>query len=296
MIIVKLKGGLGNQMFQYAVARGISNTEKEVLLDTSFFSYNKKSTGILTARKYELSIFPNLKASETNSLYSYALGNGGLQRRVLRKMLFPSINYIIQKENELINFNNTPKNRVLLLDGFFQSEKYFKHIRKELINEFSFEYEKGENDKYIDLINSRTNSVSVHVRRGDYIKPAVNIYHGVLPLSYYDIAIRKIELEVEEPHYFIFSDDIEWCKIHFRKDQSKITFVERISMDDSWKDLYLMTLCRHHIVANSSYSWWGAWLSDKRGFKYAPSKWFNPDVATFDIHDFVPESWEIIYY
>lgn len=296
MVIIRLKGGLGNQMFQYAVARGISSTDRKVFLDTSFYSYNKESTEALTARKYELSIFPNLRASKINSLCSYALANGGFQRTALKSILFPSITHVIQKENEFLDFKNISTKRVLLLDGFFQSEKYFKHIKSELLNEFAFNYGNYRNDTYVELINSSTNSVAVHIRRGDYMRPAVNIYHGVIPLSYYDQAMQKIEFEIEEPHYFIFSDDIEWCKIHFIKYHSKITFIERSSVDDSWKDMWLMTLCRHHIIANSSYSWWGAWLANKQGFKFAPAEWFNPKVAQFNINDFVPDSWEILNY
>lgn len=167
-----------------------------------------------------------------------------------------------------------------IIDGFFQSEKYFVQYRKQMLSlfkptDFISEY---INDKYEDIINCR--STSVHVRRGDYLK--LQTHHPTLPVSYYEKAIEYMTDRTDQ--YVIFSDDISWCRSQFVGDN--FTFVE----DVDYIELYLMSMCHNNIIANSSFSWWGAWLNDNNKLAIGPDCWFGPSIrhATKDI---IPEAW-----
>ncbi len=127
-------------------------------------------------------------------------------------------------------------------------------------------------------------AVAVHVRRGDYLKPAINAFHGLLPIKYYENARVKLETTIDNPNYYIFSDDIEWCKLNFKFRNS--TFISDKGTAN-WEDMCLMSLCKHNIIANSSYSWWSAWLNtnpDK--IVIAPEQWFAKQTS-----EIVPEKW-----
>ena len=165
-----------------------------------------------------------------------------------------------------------------------------------MLHEFSFPALDSSDLHQLQYIEAQSNAVSVHVRRSDYLKPYVLQHHGLLPLSYYKRAIEKIEEAVKDAHYFIFSDDAAWCKTNFTFLEGRHTFIHGNNGGNAWKDMCLMSHCRHHIVANSSFSWWGAWLSQKQGFNLAPYRWFNPDAVTFHIHDFIPATWQVVTY
>lgn len=290
MVIVSLKGGLGNQMFQYATARGISKGKK-IVLNQNFFTSHSITSETFTARRFELNIFKNLKARNLSRIERAILFNNRLSR--VRDIVFPSFQNVSQKENEYVNIDSslTP----ISLDGYFQSEKYFLSIRSELLKEFEFpRVDRRCSEMYNEISNTR-NSVSLHVRRGDYLKPEISLYHGILPTKYYQDASELIESQISDPHYFIFSDDIEWCKenLTFLNKRSLVYTTKEV---EPWNDMMLMSKCQHHIIANSSFSWWGAWLSENKGITTAPANWFNPQKAIFQIQDFVPESWMIIDY
>ena len=285
MIITKLQGGLGNQMFQYAVALAYSNDEP--VLDIEFLQKNNTSTDTFTKRDFELTVFQNarfrvMSTSEKNRLFS-------LRKRyvLFRKLFGIHISKIQQKENELISI---PAKGNIYLDGYFQSEKYFLDKRKLILQAFSFPPLSGNNKKIKDQITG-SNAVSIHIRRGDYLKEEVKKYHGVLPEDYYLKAIDRICQIVENPVFFIFSDDKDYAKKLFQN-IGNYTVVEGNDGGDSWMDMALMSNCRHHIIANSSFSWWGAWLANQDGaVNIAPKNWFNPAVANFDINNFVPKNW-----
>jgi hypothetical protein len=294
-VIVFLKGGLGNQMFQYAAARSIVRG-KNIIFDTSFFSRNDKASEIFTPRVYELSIFKNIQSNVAGKYLLNLLYSQQLHCRILRKITFTRLEKICQKENEYIPYLRQLKTPAYL-DGYFQSEKYFKHIREELLHEFKFPDLDKTNLEQLDQIHSHAEPVSIHVRRGDYLKSYNAKIHGILPLSYYKRAIEEIKSSVRKPHFFIFSTDQEWCAENFSFLGKSFTIIKPNSASDAWKDMYLMAQCKHHIVANSSFSWWGAWLSKEDGsINIAPYEWFNPAVVKFDINDFVPAKWKIAYY
>lgn len=130
----------------------------------------------------------------------------------------------------------------------------------------------------------------MHIRRGDYLKEEVKKYHGILEQKYYDSAIEHINEQYNNVHYFVFSDDENFAKEQYGHLEN-FTIVEG-NTKDAWKDMALMSFCKHHIIANSSFSWWGAWLSEsKESIKIAPKNWFNSEIANFEINNIIPTNW-----
>ena len=247
MIIVKLKGGLGNQMFQYAYGRKLSLENKAILkLDKSLLERGIKQMIIgTTPREYELGEF-DIKAELTDG-----------------------------KEKNCF-------------EGFWQSEKYFKDIREIILQDFGL---KKESNNFLKLkrLVANVNSVSIHVRRGDYAKRAVTgKYHGVLGFDYYRQSIEIIRKKVKNPHFFVFSDDPFWVKNNFKIKQP-LTFISGSRKLTNPEELILMSFCKHNIIANSSFSWWGAWLN-KNPSKViiAPKRWFRKERTESGI---IPQGW-----
>ncbi|MBD1386775.1 alpha-1,2-fucosyltransferase [Mucilaginibacter rigui] len=283
MIIVKLQGGLGNQMFQYAAAAGLN--KGKICLDLSFLRKHNKSTPTFTARKFELAVFPNLKANLVNRLVSKTLDSRKVIHRLIKKMLFPGLTTITDATENKQAAGQRIGHKTIYLDGYFQNENNFKHIRQELLKRFEFPVLKGPALTWSKKIQIDDNSVSIHVRRSDYLKPHVNNFHGVLPLSYYQKAKSIIAGKIKAPQYYIFSDDPEWCAANFSFPDNPALIIKNTS--NAWEDMCLMSQCKHHIIANSSYSWWAAWLNQNENkIVIAPDKWFVQEPA-----DIVPETW-----
>ncbi|KQT15504.1 hypothetical protein ASG31_14675 [Chryseobacterium sp. Leaf404] len=285
MTITKLQGGLGNQMFQYAVARSRCVDEK-IYLDFSFLQKNNVSTEHFTKRDFELGVF-GIQYKEFSDRERKICFGTSTKDKILRKLFYGRTETVHQIENEFVII---PAAQNIYFDGYFQSEKYFASIRNQLLTEFTFPELDGANIRILDQINSVQNSVSIHIRRGDYLKPEVLKYHGSLGENYYKAGLELLKAKFPNLYYFVFSDDISFAKTLF-KDLENTYFVNINSGKDSWKDMFLMAQCRHHIIANSSFSWWGAWLSQKQGINIAPENWFNKEVANFDINNIVPSDW-----
>jgi len=257
MIISKIQGGLGNQMFQYAFARFLSSKHNvRFFLDTSFY---KNNIGAVT-RLFLLDKFPNTNINEFNPI---------------------NLKYPIQRIPDNFFFNKIEilPNMDYYLDGYWQSEKYFLEIREELRNEFS--PPTNVLDKLLKTISTNSNSVSIHIRRTDYVTS--NGYHPVQTVEYYENALNIIG---DYDNLFVFSDDIQWCKnnLNFKK----MIFVESLS---EIEDLWLMSLCKNNIIANSTFSWWGAWLNKNPNKKVvAPIKWFGSQT-NLNTSDIIPEDW-----
>ncbi|QEC77929.1 alpha-1,2-fucosyltransferase [Mucilaginibacter ginsenosidivorax] len=284
MIIIKLQGGLGNQMFQYAAARSISG-DKPVYFDLNFLSANTTSTSTLTARHFELAIFNNIRFKTANRFMKPLIESRKAIYRYIKRILMPRAVFICQTENnEFINLQEITS-ATIYLDGYFQNENYFKSIREQLLLDFKFPSLNGAGKKKRAILEAQ-NPVALHVRRGDYLRPEVEAFHGILPLSYYQKAKDKLEMQVSNPHYFVFSDDPEWCRLNFGFLGDNVTIVSETAAN-TWEDMYLMSLCHHNIIANSSYSWWGAWLNTNPGkVVIAPYNWFVSAKA-----DIVPSNW-----
>ncbi len=286
MVIVQLLGGIGNQMFQYAAARRLAFINNaELKLDiTSFKNYK--------LRKYNLGCFNIVENFATRKeIYLYRgfrnrKGFGRIYRVLDRIIPYHKRRYIIER-----HFHYDPDiSRIsgnVYLEGYWQNEKYFEDIKDLIREEFKIKHKiKKENEEIKKIITSN-NSVSIHIRRGDYVQdPTTSKYHGICSLGYYYDAMSKIADMAEKPYFFVFSDEIEWAKNNL-KSSHPIIFVEN---NKDYEDLRLLSLCKNHIIANSSFSWWGAWLSKNRNkIVFAPKIWFAG--ADLNTDDFIPKSW-----
>jgi hypothetical protein len=291
VIITQLTGGIGNQMFQYALARALSlRFHSELYLD--IFSYQWDSL-----RVYELEAFNiEAKIADTTLIERVKNTKPSLKVRFLHKLKRKSIpSYYFSHIKEVkFSYNEVVSlipNQSIYLEGYWQSAKYFERFRSVLVNDFRLKNQLGNQAmKYKELIEKSNSSVSVHVRRGDYVQnPETTAYHGVCDLNYYNRAIQKIKDEVSNPTFFIFSDDKEYVKTTFGQCQNCI-FIENLDRDV--EELALMSICSHNIIANSSFSWWGAWLNENSNKKViAPQLWFrNPDMQN-QTQDLIPKEW-----
>lgn len=292
MVIVQLIGGLGNQMFQYAMARRLAILkETDLKFDISFFENYKN-------RKYDLSCF-NIIEDFASPEEVYHLK--GPDVRSIPRKIFKIINKIkpyhkrsyIKERHFHFDPNVFRVSGNIYLEGYWQSEKYFKEIENIIRSEFKIKYEPDSVNKKIGSLILGLQSVSIHIRRGDYIADP-NIYkvHGICPLEYYNAAIEKISKIIKNPHFFIFSDDSAWAENNLRIDYPA-TFINGNSGNKDYEDMRLMSFCKHHIIGNSSFSWWGAWLSENPDkIVIAPKKWFNDQ--RIKTNDLIPETWHRI--
>ena len=265
MIITKLQGGLANQIFQWAYGKYLSEKHNTLLyLDTT--SYLNQSG--ITKREFSLNKFPNLKYQILPN--DRNISNWSNEPDKIRIQTISD--YFTHKE---LNYDN---NSHYYLNGYWQSEKYFKEIADIIREELQPSSESLE--KFSDLpINE--NNISIHIRRTDYIKS--NGYHPVQPIEYYQ---KGLDIIGEYDNIFVFSDDINWCKTNLKF--SNMIFIDGF---DDVEDLWLMSMCKHNIIANSSFSWWGAWLNDNPNKKVVtPSNWFGRQ-SNLNTSDMVPENW-----
>jgi hypothetical protein len=294
MIVIKLIGGLGNQMFQYALGFALKKKFKQNLFfEDSYYVLNSKPKEQFTVRKLEMDIFPNLHFQLAPKLLRDVIHVRG---RILLKLRKESGRYfeINQVENEFVKIPDLVPLSLNVFSGYFQCEEYFRFIKRELKVHFTFP-ELDNKNKVFEKKIIESNAVSVHIRRGDYVSIDHALrYHGILPLSYYYDAIDLLKKTYKDLTFFIFSDDLDWVKKNLKFSDEIHYFISGNVDTDSWKDMALMAKAKHHIVANSSFSWWGAWLADFSGTTIAPSNWFNPEFANFRIEDFVPDSWIVI--
>ncbi len=286
MIIIHLTGGLGNQMFQYAAARALQ-IKKNCVCKFYFKDSYKDAT-----RKYQLDIFnliiENASKSEIHS-YNPVIGLRNKWKLLFRKKMQYPVYYEKKQFNFDPNFFNCSDN--CLISGFWQSEQYFIDIAAVIRHEFTFVPTPNEiNTKYINEIKA-CNSISVHIRRTDYINSIkTNKIHGVCSYEYYENAINHIVENISNPVFYFFSDDIEWTKSTFENSKYISQFISHNSGSNDYEDMRLMSNCKHHIIANSSFSWWGAWLNPQNDkIVITPKKWVNDiDISIVDL---IPKNW-----
>jgi hypothetical protein len=255
VVSTRLMGGLGNIMFQIAAAYSVSlRDNKEMICDTRDMMIPHKPYTF-----YLDNIFRKVKFSDSLSILN-PIGECGFHYCDIPK---------IQGNVKLV--------------GHFQSEKYFINHKNELLDLFEID-EKTKTtllEKYGEVLNQDT--CSIHVRRGDYL--GLPNHHPTQPISYYQNAIKIIG---EEKHFLIFSDDIKWCEENFNFLKNK-TFV---SGNLDYEDLYLMSMCKHNIIANSTFSWWGAWLNKNESKQVViPSKWFGISNSHLNTNDLYCDKW-----
>lgn len=276
MIIAQLSGGLGNQMFQYASARSLAEQNSTyVMLDLSWFS--QEFDVATTPRKYELSCFA---MDETVQKF---------EKSILQALKLSFVKTYTESHFHYDPaFTKLPKNTNV--KGYFQSEKYFAGIRDILLRDFSWiNQPRGKNKELLKQITSDKSSVSVHVRRGDYVSNEnAAKFHGLTRMEYYKDAVKQIAKHVKNPNLYVFSDESDWCKRNLKFKQPTIYISHNTNGSE---DMRLMKACKHNIIANSSFSWWGAWLNknpDK--IVIAPKQWFSHSES--NTKDVIPESWQ----
>lgn len=273
-------------MFQYAAARALTAAGDVVYLDTSFLKANTKNNDHFTARGFELAIFPNLKYKFLDNFRTRIAGPSTRTDRIWKGLLLPNF--------KTVGDNNAPpvpaRRQTVYLDGYFQDYTRFSSAREALVHDFTMAQPGQASAEYLKKITADNNAVSIHVRRGDYLKPAVKSYHGVLDAAYYARAMAVMGHQIKAPHYYVFSDDTEWCQANLQPVGAKIEFVPTAAL--SWHDMALMGQCRHHIIANSSFSWWAAWLNPSNDkHVIAPENWFADAAANAQAKNLVPPEW-----
>lgn len=286
MIVMRLKGGLGNQLFQYALGRHLSIIKNTPLhLDTSSYKTD-------TLREYRLDSF-QINARHSDKIAFFSTEG---RARHLNKII-QGIRGIFFKPYQIIKEKNFSFDPTILdcsedayLDGFWQSEKYFSSIAQIIREDLRLKTAiQGPLQEIAEQIQT-TNSVSLHVRRGDYVlNPTTTAYHGVCGTEWYESAVKIIDEKVNQPTYFIFSDDYAWAKENLQF-QSPAVFIIPSPEGQECNDMHLMSLCKHNIIANSSFSWWGAWLNtNPEKIVIAPKNWFI--AGPQNTQDLIPDSW-----
>ena len=276
MITVKLIGGLGNQMFQYALGRHLSI-------------------------KNSCDLYMDINEFETYKLHKYSLQHFQIKENFLKLEDVPKKSFfyrfkflntgVTQERNFNFSKNILDTKAPNYLEGYWQSELYFNEIRETLLKDFEVEKPlTGKNLEVFEEIKG-VESISLHIRRGDYVSnQQTNSFHGTCSLNYYKRALDYISGEKpDDLKIFAFSDDPQWVKENL-KTEIPIRFVDHNDADTNFEDLRLMSLCKNNIIANSSFSWWGAWLNqNSEKIVIAPQRWFNNDKV--DTSDVVPNSW-----
>ncbi len=295
MVVLKLMGGLGNQLFQYASAKALSKRLKcELQFDLTFllnfddvnFTKRKFELGVYKLDEKCISVF-ELKKIKIKLYFTKCIN-------FFSRHIYPlNINCfnVYSNYSSIYDDNFMKLSKNIYLEGYFQSFKYFEHIRTDLISSLNlFQFIK-DNKSYLNLyyeLNSY-NSVSIHVRRGDYASNShINSIHGLCSLSYFHDAIDFIKSKIDNPVFFIFSDDIDWCIANFS--EPNMNFLS--SNEAPAVDLFLMSSCKHNIISNSSFSWWGAWLnSNTHKLVVAPKIWYLNKELNLGTRDLCPSEW-----
>lgn len=273
--IVAIEGGLGNQMFQYAfylsLRLKIRPNDNNILYIAPIIQHNG----------YELKRVFNIKHKiATNCVI-------GLLKKYFRSAIYK----IQEKPGNLFDNANFAKDKsICYFCGYWQTEIYFSQIKSHITSTFQFQQNliSLRNKELMKEIKIK-DSISIHIRRGDYESNlgAKAVLGDICGLNYYEKAINYINAQIENPFYLLFSDDPEWVRQNFSFLRNSLVVDWNIK-NNSWQDMMLMSYCKHNIIANSSFSWWGAWLNNNPiKMVIAPSKWFN----TLEDPNIVPKNW-----
>ncbi|MHB9141033.1 MAG: alpha-1,2-fucosyltransferase [Paludibacter sp.] len=294
MIIISLFGGLGNQMFQYACGKTVATRlGVELKLDISHL-VDRSPRKNFTYRDYELSIFdikdeiasleevrrfiPNLWNSNKFTQQFYRM-----KRLCLGNSFFKEkTKFVYNKEIDSVSDNT-------YLYGYFQTEKYFNNLRNDLLKYFNLVNIMDEPNSSLIAQMKNQNSVSIHVRRGDYTNSPFNL----LSLqNYYLKAIKLIQEKIDSPFFYIFTNDYKWVEENFTSLNINKSIVDINTDNQSFLDMILMSNCKHNICANSSFSWWGAWLNTNPvKVVITPEKWFKNTEYIESTYDLIPSNW-----
>lgn len=295
MIVGNLVGGLGNQMFQYACARALA---LDLNLTLKFNTHHFDSYNAHNGYELEQVFGLNLDIANIKELRSF-LGWGHHIPTIQRILSKPKFSWLAgQRFLNEPHFEYWPNLRERArqggyLHGYWQSERYFTDYAAHIRADFSFKEElQGYNLHIAQSIRQRT-AISLHIRRGDYVgNPKTLALHGTCPPEYYHAAIENLLKKYPDARLFAFSDDPRWVSQVLQPRYPGLTIVEHNRGVKSYNDMRLMSMCNHHVIANSSFSWWGAWLNPRPDkIVIAPAQWFANGM---DTRDLIPNNWERI--
>lgn len=281
MIKVRINGGLGNQLFQYATAYALAK-KMNVSMQVDISEAMKYRVHPLRLDKLSCSVPFSKKINIIDKILLHPRIISYSSKLLNRYYMEPNLRYC--------DFSSRMENNLFLI-GYFQSELYFREYRTELLEEFRPKKNFSPYQENIKKKISSSNSLSIHIRRGDYISnPDASSVHGICDKAYFNRSIDYLQEKgviSEKTNFFIFSDDIKWCRDNLNFPYETI-FVEGDS-ESPELDMWLMSYCNHHIISNSTFSWWGAWLNIyPNKCVIAPLDWFK---TLHDSTDIVPESW-----
>lgn len=280
MILLEMTGGLGNQMFQYALYRRFLSLGKEVYLDTSYY----RSGQVL--REFELEqlglpmeIMPDSEVGRYRGFGYHPSLAERLSYKIKGAQLAIYEDSLDHYQSEIFEIDN------VYLRGYWQSEQYFREVSDTIRELYTLHPVLGDaKHADLDLIRSTDKTpVSLHVRLGDYLESQnTHVYAGICTETYYHNSIEYIREHVENPLFVVFSDNMEQASAMIQGED--VYYIHPEDGGTSFVDMYLMSQCQHHIIANSTYSWWGAWLTEQKNtIVVAPERWFahieNPDVV-----------------
>lgn len=300
IIICNLKGAFGNQLFQYATAYSLAKRNNAILkLDLSFFE-NEKYSKLFKLDRLNIKIE---KASKEEIEGLKNKPNAPLIYKVLRKL---GIKSAYNKKTDIVDgFGFKPDKKILghrdsaYLVGWCLAEAYFSMFRGELLSEYTLKKPlTSAAQKYLSEINA-ANSVSVHIRRGDYLN--LEHFFRIIPVDYFKKSIEIMKEKIENPMFYFFSNDLDWVKKNLNFDKNFV-FVnlkegENYDGEDDMEDFFLMRNCKHNIIANSSFSWWAAYLNENASKSViAPSIWYNDKFyqKSMEKYPICPKDWALV--
>jgi len=284
-IIVKLYGRMANQMFQYALGRALAEKNgAELKLDLSTFKKPPYWPYMLD----RFNIIENPATDKEIAWFKKYHWKKGKRWFWYNRLIANRRYYADERQFHFEPWILTLKDPVYL-DGYWQTEKYFTQIEGIVRKEFTLRSPPSKETMALEDRISGVNAVSLHVRRAEMVSvKRINEWHGVCSVDYYGKAIQTIAERVPDPHFFLFSDDPAWTRENIVPPFPS-TYLPG-NMEHAEEDQYLMSRCKHHIIANSSFSWWGVWLNPNKGkIVIGPKKWFN--TPKMDTSDILPASW-----
>ncbi|MFN0032784.1 MAG: alpha-1,2-fucosyltransferase [Flavobacteriales bacterium] len=289
-VTTQLAGGLGNQMFQYAFGYAVAmQLNKQLLIDTGLLG-SEFTTTQHTQRELELQCFGLSLKKSTDEIIKKS--ENSLLRKITSRFL-PFSNSEVYHEHENFNISEIKGEKNIHLKGYWQSEDYFKNYRSDLLKMFSpSENISDRNNEALSYIHT-ADTASIHIRRGDYItNRAANAYHGVCTVEYYTQAAHMLHEQTGVSQFLIFSDEPEWVENNISVPYACNHVTWNAAKQAHW-DIYLMKHCKHNIIANSSFSWWGAWLNVHDNKKViAPRNWFAVEKKL--PYPITPADWQLL--
>ena len=275
MRLIKMTGGLGNQMFIYALYLSMKQQHIDVKIDLSDMVHYHVHHGYEMHKVFGL---PHVEITINQTL-----------KKIVEFLFFKTI--LERKQHgRLEPYFGKQLYPLIYYKGFYQNERYFANCKNVIREAFKFDMQKANNAslQIMNVMNNDKHAVSLHVRRGDYLEPKTFKYSGcVCTTKYYQRAIDRMLEHDSETHFYVFSDGMDWVKDNLELPENT-TFVDCNKGEDSWQDMMLMTHCKHNVICNSTFSWWGAWLNDNPNkIVICPNKWSVYEDAS----KFVPDGW-----